>query len=93
MGHTYFWICNLQDRLAKVLALKHTNESLWSIIDAFSNAHFRLEGSLMKPLCNVLVTSLPVLWSHIFVSDNKSFQDLGVSVLLLYIFGADMHVL
>src|SRR6187402_388570 len=69
---TYLWICDLQNRLAKVLALKHSNKALRAIFNPVRNICLILECSFVEPLRYVPIPLLNVLWPHVLVSDNET---------------------
>ena len=64
-------LANLQYGLAEVLPVKHSHESLWSVLDTLSDALQRLEGAILEPLLDILLVSFRVLGTHVLVGDDE----------------------
>ncbi len=60
---------DLQHSLAEVLALKHANQALRRIVDAFGHTLPSLERPIVDPFLDVLLMLLVVLRAHVLVAD------------------------
>lgn len=65
---------DLQDSLAKVLAVEQTKEALCGVVDTLSNTELGLVGTLVDPLLNVLLVVDEVLGTHTLVADDEALE-------------------
>ena len=72
--HRRISLFQLEDSLAKVLALKHTNETLSSVVNSLSGVQLGLDAAVSEPLLQVLLVLLGVGRTEPGVGNEETFH-------------------
>lgn len=64
----------LQHRLPEILPLEHSEESLDGILNPIRAADLRFEGTLVDPLCQILLMLGGILGPHVRVGHDEALQ-------------------